>query len=175
MRHGGCRQWHRVCLRNPCRSPGARGVSARGTLSGPELHSPLHAFPVPGECPDSVRKPLIQSFALFLSAPGAAANTIRIAVEKLLTALGVAPARNLVRRINALPEAYSDLKRALTTMKFLGNAGSHESDRVTTTDIEQTYTILEFVLRKIYVGSTESVEELIARLDDRFRPDTESE
>lgn len=55
-------------------------------------------------------------------------------------------------------------------IKCLGNAGSHEVDCVNTYDIEQAYRIIEFVLSKIYTGSTESVAQLAARLGDRFRP-----
>lgn len=55
-------------------------------------------------------------------------------------------------------------------MRLLGNAGSHTLDKVTTTDVEQAYTIIEFVLKKIYEGSTEQVRQLVARLNDNFRP-----
>lgn len=131
---------------------------------------PLDAFTIPSRCPEHVAEPLRQSFSLFLSAPGAAANAIRIALEELMTALGVAPTGTLYRRIEALPSGYREHQAALTAMRLLGNAGSHTLDRVTATDIEQAYTIIEFVLRKIYEGATESVRQLTARLEERFRP-----
>ncbi|MFD3249113.1 DUF4145 domain-containing protein [Rahnella aquatilis] len=130
----------------------------------------LPAFAIPAQCSERVAQPLTQSFSLFLNAPGAAANVIRIALEELMTALGVKPMRALHARIEALPERYSQHKAALLAIKWLGNAGSHELDRVNTYDIEQAYRIIEFVLNKIYAGSTESVAQLAARLDARFRP-----
>lgn len=130
----------------------------------------LPAFAIPAQCPHKVAQPLMQSFSLFLNAPGAAANTIRIALEELMAALGVAKSRTLHARIDALPEKYGPHKAALMAIKWLGNAGSHEVDRVNTYDIEQAYRIIEFVLNKIYAGSTESVAQLAARLDARFRP-----
>ncbi|HBQ6667470.1 DUF4145 domain-containing protein [Klebsiella pneumoniae] len=131
---------------------------------------PLNAFIIPAQCPDDVIEPLRQSFALYLSAPGAAANAIRIALEKLMTALGVTHTGSLYQRIEALPSEYHDYREALTAMRLLGNAGSHTLDKVTTTDVEQAYTIIEFVLKKIYEGSTEQVRQLVARLNDNFRP-----
>lgn len=131
---------------------------------------PLSAFPLPRRCPENVAKPLRLSFALFLNSPGPAANAIRIALEELMNALGVAERRVLHQRIEALPPEYAEYKRALMAIKILGNVGSHEVDRVTSQDIEQAYTIIEFVLRKIYDGSTESIGHLIARLEERFNP-----
>ncbi|MNE58960.1 hypothetical protein D3C80_1540210 [compost metagenome] len=135
---------------------------------------PLSAFNIPSQCPERVVEPLRQSFILYLSAPGAAANSIRIAVEELMTALGVAQTGSLHARIQSLPPQHIEYQGALTSMRLLGNAGSHQLDRVTYQDIEQAYTIIEFVLQKIYEGSTESIRQLISRLDARFRPVTNS-
>lgn len=131
---------------------------------------PLSAFAIPSRCPDNVTGPLRQSFLLFLSTPGASANAIRISLEQLMTALGVEEKGTLHHRIESLPHQYAQHKEALMAIKFLGNAGSHGLDKVKATDIEEAYTIIEFVLQKIYEGSTETVRQLIARLDERFRP-----
>ena len=134
----------------------------------------LVAFVIPPQCPTSVAQSLMQSFALFLSAPGAAANVIRIALEQLMDALGVPKQRSLHQRIESLPTQYKEHQDALMAIKFLGNAGSHEIDKVTAPDIDHAYTIIEFVLRKIYEGSTASVRQLTARLETRFRPASRS-
>ena len=131
----------------------------------------LPAFTVPPNCPQNVAQPVVQSFGLFLNAPGSAANAIRIALEELMTALGVPPMRSLHSRIGALPEKYSEHKAALMAIKWLGNAGSHELDSVSVFDIDQAYRIIEFVLSKIYTGSTKSIEQLAADLDKRFSPE----
>lgn len=157
-----------------CETPGeAREQGERAFFELYQVRSftpPLTAFNIPGQCPANVAQSLTYSFSLFLCAPGAAANAIRIALEELMDALGVTEQRSLHRRIASLPQQYRDYHDALMAIKFLGNAGSHELDRVTATDIEQAYTIIEFVLRKIYAGSTESVRQLVARIDERFRP-----
>lgn len=56
-------------------------------------------------------------------------------------------------------------------IKWLGNAGSHELDHVNAFDIDQAYRIIEFVLSKLYAGSTKSIKQLAADLDKRFRPE----
>ncbi|MEN4912709.1 DUF4145 domain-containing protein [Erwinia amylovora] len=106
-----------------------------------------------------------------MSAPGPAANAIRIALEELMTALGVPEMRSLHLRIEALTEQFSEHKAALMAIKWLGNAGSHEQDSVSVFDIDQAYRIIEFVLSKIYAGSTKSIEQLATDLDKRFRPE----
>lgn len=130
----------------------------------------LPAFDIPPKCPVTVSRPLIQSFSLFLRAPGSAANTIRIALEELMTALGIKSVGSLHRRIEQLPAEYAEHRDALMAIKWLGNAGSHELDKVSSQDIEDAYQIIEFVLRKIYAGSTESIAELITRMTQVFGP-----
>lgn len=130
----------------------------------------LLVFDIPEQCPGAVAEPLKQSFALFPAAPGAAANSVRIALEQLMDALSVPAKGSLHQRIEALPVPYTDHREALMAIKFLGNAGSHSLDSVTTQDIEQAYVITEFVLRKIYAGSTQSVRQLVKHLTDQFAP-----
>lgn len=87
-----------------------------------------------------------------------------------MTALSVPLTGTLYQRIEALLTQYSEHRVALTAMRSLGNAGSHTLNRVTATDIEQAYTIIEFVLRKLYEGSMESVRQLTDLLNERFQP-----
>lgn len=135
---------------------------------------PLSAFTIPSGCPEHVVSPLRQSFSLFLNAPCAAANAICIALEEMMTALCVPQTGSLYQRIEALPTQYREFQAALTSMRLLGNAGSHTLDRVTATDIEQAYEIIEFVLQKIYADSTENFRQGVARLDERFRSESRS-
>ncbi|GKW27521.1 hypothetical protein PEC331060_06990 [Pectobacterium carotovorum subsp. carotovorum] len=79
--------------------------------------------------------------------------------------------RSLHGRIEALPERFNEHKAALMAIKWLGNAGSHALDRVNPFDIDQAYRIIEFVLSKLYAGSTKSIKQLAADLDKRFRPE----
>ena len=95
----------------------------------------LRLMPFPKGCPESVSKPLEESFALFFAAPSAAANSVRIAIEALLTELKIRRFNlvngkrrfvSLHQRISLLPKKYAHLKDLILAIKWLGNAGSHE-------------------------------------------------
>ncbi|WP_265503599.1 DUF4145 domain-containing protein [Providencia heimbachae] len=131
---------------------------------------PLKAFIIPTNCPKSVSQPLELSFSLFLNSPNAAANAIRIALEVLMDELGVTMARNLHQRIESLSEEYAEHKDALMAIKWLGNAGSHEIDRIKIRDIEDAYKVIEFVFSKIYEDRTKKVHAIVRRMTESFNP-----
>ncbi|EPC3806861.1 DUF4145 domain-containing protein [Enterobacter ludwigii] len=131
----------------------------------------LPAFAIPAECPDEVTLPLRQSFSLFISAPGSAATAIRITLEALMKALNISGTKLHTRLEKLRDEAeYAEHMDALMALKWLGNAGSHELDRVSSQDIEDAYQIIESVLDKIFAGSKESLATLIARMTRVFGP-----
>ncbi|MEI9629325.1 DUF4145 domain-containing protein [Phytobacter diazotrophicus] len=131
----------------------------------------LPAFAIPAGCPEEVALPLRQSFKLFIIAPGSAATAIRIALEALMDALKIPEAR-LHSRLEKLRDnaAYAEHMEALMALKWLGNAGSHELDRVSSKDIEDAYQIIESVLDKIFAGSKEPLAALIDRMTRVFAP-----
>ncbi|ELP5691505.1 DUF4145 domain-containing protein [Enterobacter ludwigii] len=131
----------------------------------------LPAFVIPADCPDEVTLPLRQSFSLFISAPGSAATAIRITLEALMNALNISGKKLHTRLEKLRDEAeYAEHMDALMALKWLGNAGSHELDRVSSQDIEDAYQIIESVLDKIFAGSKESLATLIARMTRVFGP-----
>ncbi|WP_255250217.1 DUF4145 domain-containing protein [Enterobacter cloacae] len=131
----------------------------------------LPAFAIPAECPEEVALPLRQSFSLFISAPGSAATALRITLEALMDALKIS-GTTLHKRLEKLRNEaeYAEHMDALMALKWLGNAGSHELDRVSSKNIEDAYQIIESVLDKIYVGSKESLAVLITRMTRMFGP-----
>ncbi|ENG6109639.1 DUF4145 domain-containing protein [Serratia liquefaciens] len=129
---------------------------------------PIPAFDIPRNCPASVSLPLTRSFALCISTPGAAANLIRITLEELMTVLGYTGTGSLHSKIDRLRTPYQEHRNPLMAIKWLGNAGSHQLDQVSVYDIQDAYKIIEFVLNKIYAGSTESVAQLALRINRAF-------
>lgn len=134
----------------------------------------LHPFTLPNDCPEEITKPLIASFSVYLSQPGSAANLIRISVERMLTAIGVAELNDrqkrivLHDRIELLDGQYTPYKDTLMAIKFLGNAGSHTYDEVTTGDIEAAFEMMEYVVNDLFSGRKESIEVLTKRLHGKF-------
>lgn len=130
---------------------------------------PLKLFRIPAKTPNSVAEPLKESFKLFFSSPGAAANCVRISIECLLTELkvkrfdrvnGKLNYITLHRRINLLPSKYTGVKDMLMAIKWLGNAGSHDGNTITPDDVLDSYEFMEHVLNEIYASKS---KELAAR------------
>ncbi|WP_238085631.1 DUF4145 domain-containing protein [Pseudescherichia vulneris] len=134
----------------------------------------LYPFPLPGKCPDEITGPLTASFSVYLSQPGSAANLIRISVERMLTAIDIPEHNdkkkriNLHQRIELLDGQYTIYKKTLMAIKFLGNAGSHTYDEVSTGDIEAAFEIMEYVVNDLFSGRKESIDVLTRRLHGKF-------
>lgn len=131
---------------------------------------PLKVFIIPASCPQSVSKPLDISFSLFLNSPSAAANTIRIALEALMDEFRIEKKGSLHKRIERLPEGYSEFKDSLMAIKWLGNAGSHEIDLVEVQDIMDAYEIIAFILNEIYESKISKIRKITKRMTNLFNP-----
>ncbi|WP_336798308.1 DUF4145 domain-containing protein [Erwinia aphidicola] len=86
------------------------------------------------------------------------------------TALGIRADKKLHERIKLMPDEYVMHQAALMAIKWLGNAGSHEADRVTSEDVEKAYKIVEFVLHKIYPEPTMSIDPSVVSMTQKFNP-----
>ncbi|MEN0569828.1 DUF4145 domain-containing protein [Serratia nevei] len=135
---------------------------------------PIPAFDIPRNCPESVSLPLTRSFSLCISTPGSAASLIRITLEELMIALGDTGTGPLDSKIKRLPAQYNEHRDPLMAIKWLGNSGSHQLDQVSAYDVQDAYKIIEFVLNKIYAGSTESVSQLARRMNKNFGRSTDN-
>ncbi|CAM4170788.1 hypothetical protein BZK40_23830 [Citrobacter portucalensis] len=137
----------------------------------------LKLISVPESCPDSVSESLNDSFKLFFSSPSSAANNIRIAVERLLTELGVPDKTaqggfiKLHNRIEQIPSDYKIFKDALLAIKWNGNAGSHQGGtQLSVDDVIDIYEIIEDVLKRIYDSDQGRIAEIIARINKNKGP-----
>ncbi|AEF90867.1 hypothetical protein DelCs14_3880 [Delftia sp. Cs1-4] len=118
----------------------------------------LGLMDIPVECPESVSKHLKQSFLLAFSDPGASLNSIRSAIEALMSDLGVLKYReddqkrpiSLHARIESMPETFVKQKELLLALKWLGNAGSHEGGATKAQDMWYAFDVIEHVLSAVY-------------------------
>lgn len=126
----------------------------------PKFFEPhLKLIEIPSKCPKQIVDPLNESFKLYFSAPGAASNSVRVAIEELLTELKVKrfdivkKKRRMIslhQRISLLPAKHVELKEMLTAIKWIGNAGSHGGERITHDDVLDAFELTEHVLGEIY-------------------------
>ncbi len=140
---------------------------------------PLRMIDLPEECPRSVSEPLHESFRLFFSSPAAASNNVRIALEALLTDLGVKRFNtkngkriflNLHSRISLLPAKYSELGELLLAIKWLGNAGSHADSVVTIDDVMDAYELIDHVLQELYTQKAKKAKALAKLINKKKGP-----
>lgn len=140
---------------------------------------PLSIIDIPHECPASVSEPLQESFRLFFCSHPAASNNVRIALEALLTELGVKrfvvnnskrKFLNLHTRIGLLTAKHGDLKDLLFAIKWLGNAGSHADSEVTLDDVMDAYELIDHVLQELYAQKAKKVKALAKRVNKKKGP-----
>jgi hypothetical protein len=135
-------------------------------LFQPKFFEPhLILMDIPKQCSKSIINALNESFKLFFAAPSAAANSVRIAIEELLTELKVERVKiagngqetfiNLHQRIESLPAMHASLKEMLLAIKWIGNASSHTSNMITHDDVLTAYDFMEHVLEEIYQPKSE--------------------
>jgi hypothetical protein len=139
----------------------------------------LNLFHIPNDCPESVKKPLKESFKIFFSSPNASANNIRAAIEELLTDLkikrfstskGKRRPLSLHQRIDLLPDKYSTIKNTMFAIKWLGNAGSHGHSEVTKDDVMDAFELTEHILEEIYEPKTKKIEALAKKINKHKGP-----
>jgi hypothetical protein len=140
----------------------------------------LTLMDIPDDCKASVAIHLNESFALFFNDPGAALNAARAAVEALLTDLGVKRfvvikgkkrrPINLHQRILSLPAKYQHLADLMLAAKWLGNAGSHDSDAPTQADVRVMYDLLEHVLSEIYEEKGKKLKAIAKKVNKKKGP-----
>jgi Domain of unknown function (DUF4145) len=143
-----------------------------------EPHLKLMKFPK--DCPESVTKPLEDSFGLFFVSPPAASNNVRMAMEALLTELKIRRFNlvngkrrfiSLHQRIALLPPKYSHLKDLILAIKWLGNAGSHDgAAEVSLDDVMDSYELTEHILQEIYASKASKLKAMATRVNKKKGP-----
>lgn len=140
---------------------------------------PLRIIAIPKACPESVSSPIEESFSLFFSSPNAAANSIRVSVEQLLTELRI-KRFNLIKgkrryislhqRIALLPAQHSEIKDLVLAIKWLGNSGSHSRDAMTLDDVMDAYEFLEHILEEIFGKKAKKLKALAKKVNKKKGP-----
>lgn len=134
---------------------------------------------LPKKCPEDVAEELRFSFALFFMDQAAAANHIRVAIERLMTHFGVQRRQkdktekyvdlSLHRRIEIFAKKEAAAGMPLMALKWLGNAGSHGST-VSRDDVLDAYEILEHTLVELIERRSARIAELAKKLTKKHAP-----
>ncbi|HQY57656.1 MAG: DUF4145 domain-containing protein [Nitrospira sp.] len=139
----------------------------------------LRLIEMPENCPPAVSALLDESFKLFFSSPSAASNSVRMAVEELLTELKVPrfiskkKRRSFIslhQRIGLLPQRYDQTKEFISAIKWLGNAGSHATGQINMDDVMDSYDMFALVLDEIYHPRKRRLQALARKVNKKRGP-----
>ncbi len=139
----------------------------------------LKMFSMPKDTPDEVKKEISSSFSLFFVDPASAANHIRIALEHLLTHLKikryvtVGGKRNYIvlhKRIELLPRKFDHIRDLFFAIKWLGNAGSHSTKKITVDDVLDAYELMEELLADIFANTRKKAKSLAKKINKKKGP-----
>jgi hypothetical protein len=119
--------------------------------------------------PETVKLPLLRSFALYWRDPQACAVAIRATIEAIVDTLNVAREQNgrrvsLDQRLGQLANGpHAEIIEAAKAIKNIGNDGAH-GDEVEREKLLASYELLEIEMRSIFNSDTARKQALIARL-----------
>lgn len=129
----------------------------------------LMFFHPPEDTPEPVKESLEESFKLFFANPKAAANQIRITLEKLLAENNLAILDkngfvNLNRSIEKLKQAEQHKKftEIFNCIRLIGNDGSHADGEVLREHILELYELFHIALQELYSPLRKRKEEIVA-------------
>lgn len=144
----------------------------------PSYFSPaIPIFPIPDVCPSSVQNELTLSFTHFWSDAGASANRLRTAIEALLTdqkipRTTVNKSRKRVTltlhsRIEKFASEMPEAAKMLMAIKWIGNAGSHDSWAMDRNSLLDGYELFEHVVELLYERRTARLNRTAADITKR--------
>jgi hypothetical protein len=151
-----------------------------------QLSPAPHLFRLPEGCPNEVRKELELAFTLYWQDVGSATNRLRVAVEALLTDLGIARTvidakkrKRVTLSLHARIEKYAlknrDAADFLMAIKWVGNSGSHSTLGVDRETFIASTELFEHAIDIIYVRTSLRLKRVAKSLTDRKgKPKTKS-
>ncbi len=146
-------------------------------------HPMPHIIPIPKKCPSEVADPLISAFSMFWSNPEACAGRIRVSLEALMNHLGVPKQQisaktgkefelRLHGRIDLFAKSDPTIGAQMLALKWLGNAGSHDSGTVSHKDLLDAFEIIENALAEIIDERSKRVALLADQLTKKHGKDS---
>lgn len=116
----------------------------------------LKLIDYPEELSVEFKTQINSAFTLYFSNPSACCNSIRCAVEALLTEWGIPSKRKndkhfpLSDRLDLLAGKYEEYRDLLVAVKWLGNSGSHAGQSFSHKNALDGFEMLEHVLSRAY-------------------------
>ncbi|NEH37416.1 DUF4145 domain-containing protein [Rhizobium ruizarguesonis] len=118
---------------------------------------------IPDGTPSKAAEAMRQAFTAFWGDRGAAANRLRISVERIMDAENIDPTKKLYQRIDDFGIAHPDLTDTLDALRHVGNLGSHDGD-VGREELLAAFEIYQEWLRDYYGRYKDRIAAMTAEL-----------
>lgn len=156
------------------------------------VYKPVYMFPGPAiirpntDTPEDVVNEIRRASATYWSDTSSSAHKLRIATERILTALkvdktfidknGKTKTHTLYSRLLILKKTDQDIFDLLDSIRFLGNHGSHEEDvDVSRDDLLDAFQIIDVVLDEVFSTRTSRAKKAAKSISQRRgKPDKKS-
>jgi hypothetical protein len=141
----------------------------RDNFSPKYFHPHLKLIRIPSTCSENVKASINKSFELLFASPSASMNSLRSALESILTDMGVETSTNssrlnLHQRIEKIPNEHDSIKQILLAVKWLGNNASHPNSDLVMKDLFEAFELFERILEEIYEQKTNRLNETAERI-----------
>lgn len=128
----------------------------------------------PAATPEEVRTHIDTASELYYSNPSACCNSLRIAAEEIMTALGVPtpqPGEFLTfgHRIKHLSKGSSEYN-LLDAIRWLGNAGSHSGSIIKHEDAKNAFHVIDLLVDECFSDRKKKIHELAAAIRESKGP-----
>lgn len=110
------------------------------------FYPPIDVVTIPAHIPETIRREIRRSYALFFADPASAANPLRSALECFMDETGTIKERNgkpltLHQRLVEFKNSNANVAELLGAVKWLGNDGSHYGHGLTHDDLLKGYQV----------------------------------
>jgi hypothetical protein len=140
-----------------------------GDLSYDTIFEPQTMIPgpalmvIPDGTPDGAVEAIRQAFTAFWGDRGAAANRLRISIERIMDAENIDRSKKLHQRIDDFGVEHPDLMDTLDALRHVGNLGSHDGD-VGREELLAAFEIYQEWLRDYYGRYKDRIATMTAEL-----------
>lgn len=143
----------------------------------------INIITIPDQCPNKIKQEIVIASSLFWADHSACANSIRTALELILTHKkikktdviktgnnkGKTRRLNLHERIGLFKVKNSQLADTMLAVKWLGNAGSHTSS-LHTNDVLDAFELLDHVIEELFVEKLKKIRKLTKDINRKKGP-----
>ncbi|HAT3994257.1 TPA: DUF4145 domain-containing protein [Elizabethkingia anophelis] len=151
-----------------------------GNLLTPTFFNPaIQLFQLNENIPEAISEEIKESFKLYWTDSSSCANKVRKVIELIMDNLKIPKTHlkskkrvrySLHQRIENFKIKNHNQGELLMAIKWIGNSGSHSSDKISHDDLLDSYEILELLTEKLYGKHLQHIEKISKDINKKKKP-----